>query len=402
MRIGMMVDTYKPHISGVTNYVSLNKRYLEQCGHDVFVFTFGDEDYPDEEPNVIRSPGLHLFDTGMYINVRHGRKAYNLMRTMDLIHVHHPFTSGALSISFCRPRGIPVVFTNHTRYDLYVQAYLSGVADLVSGTFVQTYLPIFCRSCDQVISPSEGMRRVLVRMGVEVPVDVIPNGVDLNPFRQPSAPQDRTKFGFGPDDVVLIYTGRLGPEKNLQFLLRSFAGTAQAYDHVGLVMVGEGPERDNLQDQVLQRGLKDRVHFTGMVPYSEMPCYLAMADAFVTASVTEVHPLSVIEAMAAGLPVLGIQSPGVGDIVEDGKTGFISPEEDLAAFTARMVRLVIDHENRRTMASHAHQAAENYAIEKTVQLVLHRYQNVIEKAASRKNNLRARTYRFLDRMGRVR
>jgi 1,2-diacylglycerol 3-alpha-glucosyltransferase len=167
-------------------------------------------------------------------------------------------------------------------------------------------------------------------------------------------------------------------------------------------MVGEGPERDNLQDQVLQRGLKDRVHFTGMVPYSEMPCYLAMADAFVTASVTEVHPLSVIEAMAAGLPVLGIQSPGVGDIVEDGKTGFISPEEDLAAFTARMVRLVIDHENRRTMASHAHQAAENYAIEKTVQLVLHRYQNVIEKAASRKNNLRARTYRFLDRMGRVR
>jgi 1,2-diacylglycerol 3-alpha-glucosyltransferase len=402
MRIGMMVDTYKPHISGVTNYISLNKRYLEQTGHEVFVFTFGDEDYPDEEPNVIRSPGVPLFDTGMYINVRHGRKAYNLMRTMDLIHVHHPFTSGALSISFCRPRGIPVVFTNHTRYDLYVQAYLSGVADLVSGTFVQTYLPIFCRSCDLVISPSEGMRRVLVRMGVEVPIEVIPNGVDLNPFRQPAAPQERARFGFRPDDVILIYTGRLGPEKNLQFLLRSFAGTAQAYEHVGLVLVGEGPERDNLQDQVLQRGLKDRVHFTGMVPYSEMPCYLAMADAFVTASVTEVHPLSVIEAMAAGLPVLGIQSPGVGDTIEDGKTGFLSPEEDLAAFTARMMRLVIDHENRKVMASRAREAAENYAVEKTVQLVLKRYKEVIEKAAPRKNDLRARTYRFLDRVGRVR
>jgi 1,2-diacylglycerol 3-alpha-glucosyltransferase len=402
MRIGMMVDTYKPHISGITNYISLNKRYLEQAGHEVFVFTFGDEDYPDDELNVIRSPGLHLFDTGMYFNVRHSRKAYNLMRTMDLIHVHHPFTSGALSISFCRPRGIPVIFTNHTRYDLYVQAYLPGVADLVSGTFVQTYLPIFCRSCDLVISPSEGMRRVLARMGVEGPVDVIPNGVDLNPFRQPSAAQDRARFGFKPNDVILIYSGRLGPEKNLQFLLRSFAGTAQAYDHVGLVLVGEGPERENLQDQVLQRGLKDRVHFTGMVPYSEMPCYLAMADAFVTASVTEVHPLSVIEAMAAGLPVLGIQSPGVGDTVEDGKTGFISPEEDLAAFTARMVRLVIDHENRKTMAAHARQAAENYAIEKTVQLILQRYQKVIEQASPRKNNLRARTYRFLDRVGRVR
>jgi 1,2-diacylglycerol 3-alpha-glucosyltransferase len=402
MRIGMMVDTYKPHISGITNYISLNKRYLEQVGHEVFVFTFGDEDYPDDETNVIRSPGLPIWDTGMYINVRHGRKAYNLMRTMDIIHVHHPFTSGALSLSFCRPRGIPVVFTNHTRYDLYVQAYLPGVADLVSGTFVQTYLPIFCRSCDLVISPSEGMRQVLVRMGVEAPIDVVPNGVDLNPFRQPSAPQDRSRFGFGPDDVILIYTGRLGPEKNLQFLLRSFAGTAQAYDHVGLVLVGDGPERDNLQDLVLHRNLKDRVHFTGMVPYDEMPCYLAMADAFVTASVTEVHPLSVIEAMAAGLPVLGIQSPGVGDTVEDGKTGFLSPEEDLAAFTARMVRLVIDHETRRAMATQAHQAAENYAIEKTVVLIQERYQKVVEKAAHRKNDLRTRTYRFLDRVGRVR
>ena len=171
---------------------------------------------------------------------------------------------------------------------------------------------------------------------------------------------------------------------------------------MGLVLVGDGPERDNLQDLVLHRNLKERVHFTGMVPYDEMPCYLAMADAFVTASVTEVHPLSVIEAMAAGLPVLGIQSPGVGDTVEDGKTGFLSPEEDLAAFTARMVRLVIDHETRHAMATQARQAAENYAIEKTVQLILERYQKVIEKAAHRKNNLRTRTYRFLDRVGRVR
>jgi len=398
----MMVDTYKPHISGITNYISLNKRYLEQAGHEVFVFTFGDEDYPDDESNVIRSPGLPLWDTGMYINVRHSRKAYNLMRTMNIAHVHHPFTSGALSMSFYRPRGIPVIFTNHTRYDLYAQAYLPGVADLVSVPFVQTYLPIFCRSCDLVISPSAGMRQVLVQMGVEVPIAVVPNGVDLRPFRQPFQPQDRASLGFGPDDVILIYTGRLGPEKNLQFLLRSFAGTAQAYDHVGLVLVGDGPERDNLQDQVLQRGLKKRVHFAGLVPYSEMPDYLAMADAFVTASVTEVHPLSVIEAMAAGLPVLGIQSPGVGDMVEDGKTGFLSPEEDLAAFTARMVRLVIDHETRHTMASQAHQAAENYAIENTVPLILERYQKVVEKAAHRKNDLRTRTYRFMDRVWRAR
>jgi glycosyltransferase involved in cell wall biosynthesis len=393
----MMTDTYKPHISGITNYIALNKAHLEKMGHEVYVFTFGDENYPDDENHVIRSPGLPLLDTGYYVNLRYSEKARHLLFTMDIAHVHHPFMSGSLALRYCRPRGIPIIFTNHTRYDLYAHAYLPVLGELISETSMSAYLPVFCRLCDLIIAPSPGMRDVLVRFGVDAPIDVVPNGVDIHPFRQALNPLDRAQFGFGPDDVVLIYVGRLGPEKNLSFLLRSFAGTAKAYDHIGLILVGDGPEREDLQEQAAYLKIDKRVYFTGSIPYEQMPGYLSMADAFVTASVTEVHPLSVIEAMAAGLPVLGIQSPGVGDTVEDGVTGLLAEEEDLAVFTAKMVRLVTDHRQRGEMGQCARRTAENYAIERTTQMLLERYQAVVQKAGGRKYGLRAKLQRFLDR-----
>ncbi len=396
MRIGMMADVYKPHVSGITNYISLNKRFLEQAGHEVFVFTFGDEDYLDDELNVIRSPGLPLLDTGYYISLRYGKAARWLLRTMDVVHVHHPFLSGSLALRYCRARGIPVIFTNHTRYDLYAQAYLPVLPDVFGETALEAYLPSFCRSCDVVVAPSAGMREVLVKFGVNTPVEVVPNGVELQPFLEPKSVMDRATFGFNPDDVVLIYTGRLGPEKNLPFLLRAFNGAAQAYDNVALLLVGDGVERDNLQDRVKHMGIETRVYFTGMVPYTDLPAYLAMADAFVTASVTEVHPLSVIEAMAAGLPVLGIQSPGIGDTVKDSVYGFVVQEEDLATFTAKMVRLITDQEKRLEMGQNARMASAAYSIEHTTGMMLERYEKAAHQAAWRKWSIRARLTRIVD------
>ncbi len=396
MRIGMMADVYKPHISGITNYIALNKRYVEKLGHQVFIFTFGDEDYADEETNVIRSPGLPILDTGYYINLQHSKRARKLLNTMDIVHVHHPFISGSLALRYCKPRAIPIVFTNHTRYDLYAQAYLPGLPDIIGETSLKAYMPSFCRACDLVISPSLGMREVMQRFGVEIPITVVPNGVDLHPFQKKANAIDRSVLGFTHEDVVLIYIGRLGPEKNLHFLLRSFAGAAQAYDHIGLVLVGDGPEKEDLQILAEHLGINSRVRFTGSLPYSEIPSYLCMSDAFVTASVTEVHPLSLIEAMAAGLPVLGIQSPGVGDSINDGVTGFLAAQEDMAAFTAKMVRLAIENDQRREMGCQAAVAAEAFAIERTTQVMVECYQQLVNDTSERKWGLRTRLFRWID------
>ena len=396
MRIGMLADVYKPVISGVTNYISLNKEVLEQLGHEVFVFTFGHEDYEDEEQSIIRSPGLPILDTGFYLSIRYTKKAYRLLKTMDVAHVHHPFVSGSLALRYLRPAGVPIVFTNHTRYDLYSQAYMPAMPDTFSTAALQAYLPSFCRSCDVVIAPSPGMKDVLRKLAVDTEIEVVPNGVDLMPFRKNVKPIEREYFGFTADDIVLNFTGRLGPEKNIPFLLRSFAGVAQAYDHIGLLIVGDGPERDNLEDRVNYMGIRDHVHFTGMVPYDQIPRYLAASDIFVTASVSEVHPLSVIEAMASGLPVIGIRSPGVGDIIVDGETGFLVISEELASFTAKMIRMIVDHENRQRMGEKAREKSHLYAIERTTQMMISQYQKAIGRAANHKLRIGDRFRHWLD------
>ncbi len=386
MRIGMMADLYKPHISGVTNYIALNKRYLEQIGHEVYVFTFGE--HQDDEPRVIRTPGLPIREQGIYFNLRYSRAAKALLQTMDVVHVHHPFISGQLALYYCRPLHIPIVFTNHTRYDLYAQTYLPLVPAEISTAILQTYLPFFCESVDLVISPSAGMANVLRQLGVTAPIEVIPNGVELERYRQPE-PYARAEFGFSDKDILIIYIGRLAPEKNLPFLLRAFAGVAEAVENAHLLLVGGGPEEEALKDLAQQAGLSQRVHFTGPQPYETLPHYLAMCDLFATASVTEVHPLSVIEAMATGLPVAGLKSVGVGDTVRHGETGLLADPSEVA-FAAMLTRLCLDSDLRRRMGAAARLAAEQYAIEHTSQLVLSHYERLIAAKIAQRNSLRSR------------
>ena len=374
MRIGMMADAYKPYVSGITNYIDLNKRYLEKAGHDVYVFTFSEPDHLDDEPRVYRSPGLPLADTGFFLSLRYTREAKKLLQNMDVVHVHHPFLSGRLALNYCRPYQIPVVFTNHTRYDLYAQAYFPKLPEEVSEGLLRAYMPSFCEAVNLVISPSPGMEKILRQLEVESHIEIVPNGVELVHFFQ-AEPLSRADYGFDEDDVLLIYTGRLGPEKNLEFLLRSFSGISQALENVRLLLVGDGPLKEDLKDLARELQITASVQFTGQIPYDKLPGYLAMCDVFVTASVTEVHPLSVIEGMAACLPVMGIHSPGVGDTVEDGTTGFLSTE-DLSAFTAKLTRLCLQKQLRQKMGRAARKASNKYAIERTTQMMQKHYERL--------------------------
>ena len=397
MRIGMMVDTYKPHVSGITNYIDLNKRYLELAGHDVFVFTFGDLDHKDDEPRVFRSPGVPLADTGYYLSLRYSRAVRKNLLTMDIVHVHHPFLSGRLALHYCRPLQIPIIFTNHTRYDLYAQAYLPIMPEEVSQGLLQAYMPSFCKAVDLVISPSAGMEKVLRQLNVESQIEVVPNGVDLHHFHA-AQPHDRARLGYKPNDILLVYAGRVAIEKNLDFLLRSFAGVAQAIDNVHLLIVGGGlqPIEEEIKSLAFELGIQNRVRFTGMIPYDQLPAYLAMCNVFVTASVTEVHPLSVIEAMGTGLPVVGIHSPGVSDTVRDGETGFLATH-DLAAYTAKLTRLCLDPKLVKQMGESARKASTEYAIERTTKLMLKHYERLVYDSTPRKHGLSVRLRSLMEK-----
>lgn len=390
-----MVDAYKPYISGVTNYVDLNKRVLEETGHEVYVFTFGDVDYQNDETRVIRSPGLALGDTGFYLSLRYKTLARKLLQTMDVIHVHHPFLSGRLALRYTRARQIPVIYTNHTRYDLYAQARLPMMPEEVSMGLLQAYMPHFCEAVDLVISPSEGMKKILREFKVDVPIEVVPNGVDLRRFRT-AKPLSRTDFGFTENDILLVYAGRIAPEKNLEFLLQSFAGVAQVIPNVHLLIIGGGQKEheDAITTLPERLSIQDRARFIGMIPYDDLPAHLAMCDIFITASVTEVHPLSVIEGMATGLPIMGIHSPGVGDSVTDGETGLLAAN-DIASFTAKLTYLCMHHELRKKMGIAAREASEQYDIKRTTKIMLKHYGRLTQNTRPFKRRLDERLIAIL-------
>jgi glycosyltransferase involved in cell wall biosynthesis len=384
-------------VSGVTNSLTLSKYWLEKLGHEVYIFTFGDDEVIDNEKNIIRTAGLPVVDTGFYLNLRYNRNARQLLYTMDIAHVHHPFVSGSLAMRYCVPRNIPIVFTIHSRYDLITQAYIPILPETIGDAALKAYLSPFYRACDLIIVPSSSMLKVLEEhFGLLSPVEVIPNGLDLTPYRSISQFIDRTMFGFTKHHVIITYVGRLSPEKNLSLLIRAFYGIAMTYDHVRLLIVGDGPDRENLEAQVKHMHITEKVHFTGMIDYKDVPAYLATSDLFVNPSSAETFGLSTVEAMAAGLPVLGMDAPGSRDIIEDGITGLIT-SDDVAVFTAKLILLSTDHDLRNKMRKQALDLSKKYDIQTTTGIMLQHYQRLVEAANQRKKGPIYKVNRLLDK-----
>ncbi len=375
MRIGLLTDVYKPVLNGVTNFISLHKRELERNGHEVWVFTPGHTDYRDDEPRVVRSKAIPLSDTGYYLSFGYDRYTRARLKEMDILHAQHPFLSGIIAVTFGQRYGIPVVFTNHTRYDLYAQHYLPLLPSSLSETFLETFFPAFTQRCDLVIAPSRGIYELLHTWGVMCRVEIVPNGIDVEAFSHPRVRHTRAEMNIPEDARVAVFVGRMSGEKNVALLLRAFVPVAEEVPRSHLLLVGGGPELEEYRSLARELGVGDRVHFTGQVPYEEVPGYLILGDFFATASVTEVHPLTVLEAIAAGLPVLGIRSPGIADTVEDGYNGLLSAD-DRAAFALKMTRLFQDDALRERLAEGARATRQRYSIVNTTRRHIELYQEL--------------------------
>jgi glycosyltransferase involved in cell wall biosynthesis len=378
MRIGQLTEVYKPVVNGVTNFISLHKRTLESWGHKVFVFTLGHEDYEDDELYVIRSPAIPLSDTGYYLSFRFSRRARKKIKTMDVLHVHHPFITGRQVVSLGKRYNIPVVYTNHTRYHVQARYYVPLIPEGLSRAFLEAYLPDFTGKCDLVIAPSRGIERVLRELGVTCHVEVVPNGVDVAQFQHPPAPLSKRDLGLSDQALVSITVGRLGPEKNLPFLLHAFTRIAGEVPDLHLVIVGGGPQEESLGEMVHLLGLASRIHLVGEMDYEEIPNWLAMGDFFALSSVSESHPLVVLEALAAGLPVLGIPCPGVEDTIVDGLNGLFS-SGDTSVFAAQMRRLATEPDLRGRLSAGARETCVQYDIRRTSATLLAHYERLVEE-----------------------
>jgi len=378
MRIAQLTDCYLPVLNGVTNFVRTHQAQLARLGHHAPIFTTGHLGFPDPELGVVRSWGVPLGRTGYHAALGYSRQAQIHLAMTDLVHVHHPFFAGALALRYGQRFGLPVVYTNHTRFDLYAEALVPRPLRGLARRLLHRYIPRFAARCDLVIAPSVGLAKVMRdKWDVRSPVVVIPNGIDLTRFRRPTTVRRRSEMGVPIDGLLVIYTGRLGPEKNLGFLLRAFARAAAHEPAAHLLLVGDGPQVAPLQKLIRELGLRERVKWIGAVPYECVPGYLAAADLFVSASVTEVHPLALIEALAVGLPALGIASPGVADTIEDGVNGLLT-ERDPEAFATVLRRLLTDVDLRARLADGARRSSQKFSIERTTAHIVAHYERLLE------------------------
>ena len=346
MRIGLFSDTYLPEINGVATSVHTLRTVLEKNGHEVFVVTtkVGGKRTSewDEDHHVLRLHGIELkFLYGYVLTTPFHYHAYDEVEALhlDLIHVHTEFGVGIFARICAYNLGIPMVSTYHTTYEEYTHYInplgLQSVENVAKRT-VSRLSKMYGDSSLEVIAPSQKTKDMLLGYNVKSTIHVVPTGLDLDRFNPEHTSKEkiaelRHSYGIQDDDFLLIYLGRIAPEKSIDFVINGMKHVADKGLKIKLLIVGGGPNEDDLKMQAEGLGLSGKVIFAGKKMRDEVPAFYHASDAFVSASLTETQGMTYIEAMASGLAVFARPDDVLNDLVVEGKTGFyFSSEEEMA------------------------------------------------------------------------
>ena len=338
---------------------------MEQ-GHNVFVFAQAAAEYKDNEPFIFRYPSLPLpvsGDISAVIPVSPFVEQLLPALKLDIIHAHHPILLGQTAARKAAELDVPLVFTFHTQYweyTHYIPFPQEAIQDFLKNA-VHNWLRDFMQKCQHIVIPSESIKEILVRdYGLEQGYTVIPTGTNLEPFRKADGKSLRKDKGW-KDEKVLVSIGRLAPEKNWETLLRAVALAYSQHPDLRLVLIGGGSAKESLELLAFELGIAERVTFTGLLPFDEIPSYLRAADLFSFASVTETQGLVTIEAMAAGLPIVAVDGSGTRDIVEHGKQGLLV-ENDAGALAAAIHDVLSDPNKQKRFSNNALKKAKTFDV----------------------------------------
>ncbi len=365
MRILVFSNAYKPTISGVVTSIALFRQGLIEASHDVHIIAPEYEEYQDKEPYVFRFPALDISEQAdISLVIPFKRKMLPTVHGIqpDLIHSQHPIWMGDLATAFARDLNLPLVFTFHTRYDMYAPKYVP-IAPKLTGVVTDEIVHTYLKKCTHIIAPTPSIRDfILHHYAPEAPVTTVPTPVDLDQYKSLNPRRVRADLGMRNVEI-LLYVGRLTNEKNLDFLLQAFVKIVAARPQARLLLVGQGPHERDLQRLAWELGIGEQVIFTGSIPHDEIPHYTAAADLFVFASMADTQGLVLIEAMAAGTPVVAVQAPGATDMLAEGGGVLVPANQD--AFANAALALLTDKSRRRAMGEQAARAVQRYTISAT-------------------------------------
>lgn len=394
MRIAMLTNNYKPFIGGVPISIERLASGLRNLGHQVTVFA-PEGAGCEEEPDVVRYKVLYeQREKGLVVgNFIDNRIEERFRREkFDIIHVHHPMVIGFTAVYLSKKYGIPLAYTYHTRYEEYLH-YFKLYEKMTEGwaparhaarygkeVIVPNYLTAFANRCDTVFVPTGSMKGFLMDQGIRTPLEVLPTGIGADAFkRDPDREKEIRSRYLNGEKWLFATTARLENEKNLDFLLR---GAARLKEMAGscfrILVIGDGTKKNELKSLAKELGIEEQIVFTGRIPNTEVPYYLHAADGFLFASKSETQGIVLLEAMAAGCPVVAVRASGVVDAVSQGKNGFMTEEEE-GEWASAVMRLMTDQPLYQKLSEGAVKTASLYDAGTVARMAEHQYRKMIER-----------------------
>lgn len=389
MRIGIFTETYTPYISGLVTSEVMLKEALERLGHEVYVVTANLETFKyeyDEKEKVLKMPGIPtgIYDsrlTGIYpIQAVKKIKSWNL----DVIHSQTEFAVGTFARILGKQLDIPVVHTYHTMYEDYVHYITHGHFDKSSKKLLEHLTLFYCdKTITELIVPTKKAYDLFKqKYSVKRNIYIIPTGIEVERFYKENVDRKnvvalRKKYNLGKKDFIYLFVGRLSEEKNVEFLLHMTKDLIKDYPNMKLLIVGDGPDKEKYESISKKNHTEKNIIFTGKVEWNLIPSYYQLADAFITASTTETQGLTVIEAMAATLPVVCIDDESFKIAVIDGYNGLFFHNEKEAK--EKIIQLYENQEMRKQIAEQARMNADRYSSKYFASSVLDVYKKAIDK-----------------------
>ncbi len=415
MRIGFFTDRYLPQIDGIVYSIETFRTQLEALGHEVYIFAPAPGlRYKEVSKRVIRFPALkglwgdYDYLTSLYFPPQAAKQIEKLK--LDIIHFHGPGQVGLLGAYFAMRNRIPLVTTYHTDLFEYVKHYpavlpgtiaLSLLAPLITGGGMADYrtglssikpernvdkwnqkivergITMLHNRCDVVITPSLKMEHQLKSWHTKTRIVTLPTGVDKVTTSSREIKAVRKAYGLTTDDELILFVGRVGNEKNVKLILRSFIHLAARRPKAKLIFAGDGPVRDELEAAARDSEFSDRIIFTGFISRTKIGALYEISDVLAFPSLTDTQSLVVNEAACAGMAIVMVD-PEVNGVVREGENGYYS-KNTVRDFAAKLVHVLANPDDYQRMSRRSIQLADEVSPSHQAAKLLRLYEETIER-----------------------
>lgn len=389
MNIALFTDTYPPFINGVSTSCYNLCQVLKAHGHNVLVVTprttNGKLEYKD---GIVYMPGLEIKKVyGYRITNVYSKQVIQILKDfkVELIHNQTDVGIGQFAKIAARELKVPLVYTYHTAYEDYTYYVVHGLMDRIGKKVLRSYAKAVATNCAEFITPSVKTKEYMRSIGCDIHINVIPTGIDFALFDAKNIDVEKTKafkkeHGITENTKVFLLLGRVAQEKSMDVSIKGFAKFVAKQPEIDakLLVVGDGPQKNELELLTHELHISNKVDFIGKVPAKEVPFYYHLADIYTSASITETQGLTFMEAMASGTIVLARFDANLADTITDGLTGFFFTSEE--GFVEKAERIfALSEENRKKIIDAAYQTVDMYSFEKFYENIMGVYNRAVKK-----------------------